>query len=187
MTHRIYVKSTRLRDWDYTAASSYFVTICTLDRTPVLGEVVNGEMQLSLAGRVVSGEWLQAQDVRANVASDEFMVMPNHVHGIVVIEEPRAATPRSEPHRVLIYTATPHGHASRPRLHASSLGLIMGQFKSISTKRIWTSGFRDFAWQPRSYDHIIRSEASLDTIRRYIRDNPMKWALDKDNPKGLRM
>jgi len=177
MTHRIYVKSTRLRDWDYTAASWYFVTICTLDRTPVLGEVVNGEMQLSLAGRVVSKEWLQAQDVRANVALDEFVVMPNHLHGIVVIEESPATTPGSASHR---------DASTRPRLHASSLGSIMGQFKSISTKRIWTSGFRDFAWQPRFYDHIIRSEASLDAIRRYIRDNPAKWTLDKDNPEGLR-
>jgi len=75
----------------------------------VLGEVVNGEMQLSLAGRVVSEEWLQAEDVRDNVALDEFVVIPNHVHGIVVIEEPPATTPRSAPHRV----------ASTPRLFSS--------------------------------------------------------------------
>ncbi len=152
MTHRIYVKSTRLRDWDYTAASWYFVTICTLDRTPVLGEVLNGEMQLSLAGRVVSKEWLQAQDVRANVALDEFVVMPNHVHGIVVIQEsPYHAALCVPPGR--IYTATPpcefariyHGpiqiHLDQTyldvRFPVVSLGNRASMITSFAVRRPW--------------------------------------------------
>jgi len=179
MTHRIYVKSTRLRDWDYTSAAWYFVTICTRDRLRAFGEVINDEMRLSLAGRIVSEEWLRAQEVRPNVSLDAFVVMPNHIHGIIVIEESPGRALVSATHRV---ASTRH-----PRLNAISLGSIMGQFKSIATKRIWEAGFRDFGWQPRFYDHIIRREPSLDAIRTYISENPMKWTLDKDNLEGLRM
>ena len=178
MTHRIYVQSTRLRDWDYTSSAWYFVTICTRHRLPVLGQVAGDTVGLSLAGRVVFEEWLRTPAVRPSVSLDEFVVMPNHLHGIIVIENASGPTQVGETHR----------WERRPqRLLANSLGSIVGQFKSNASKRIWATGFREFAWQPRFYDHIIRSEASLDAIRRYIRDNPMKWALDKDNPEGLRM
>jgi len=135
-------------------------------------------MRLSAAGRIVSEEWLRGEVVRPNVSLDEFVVMPNHVHGIVVIEDSSAARRLTALHR---------GAATRPRLLANSLGSIIGQFKSVSTKRFRDGGFDDFAWQPRFHDHIIRGETSLDAIRRYIRSNPMKWALDKDNLEGLRM
>jgi len=109
---------------------------------------------------------------------DQFVVMPNHLHGIIVIEESPAVSRASTPRRRA---------STRPRLHRNSLGSIIGQFKSVATKRIWAAGYRDFAWQPRFHDHIIRSEPSLNSIRRYIRDNPAKWALDKDNLEGHRM
>jgi REP element-mobilizing transposase RayT len=179
MTRRIYVKSTRLQHWDYTSDAWYFVTICTRDRLPTLGQVIDGEMQLSCAGQIVSEEWLRTQDVRANVSVDEYVVMPNHLHGIIVVEESPA---RPQP-----CASQRDASTRRPRLYPNSLGSIIGQFKSVSTKRIWAAGFREFAWQPRFYDHIIRNEASLDAIRKYIRDNPVKWALDKDNLEGLRM
>ena len=110
---------------------------------------------------------------------DAFVVMPNHIHGIIVIEESPGRALVSATHRV---ASTRH-----PRLNAISLGSIIGQFRSIATKRIWEAGFRDFGWQPRFYDHIIRREPSLDAIRTYISENPMKWTLDKDNLEGLRM
>jgi len=178
VTQRIYVKSTRLPDWDYTAASWYFVTICTRGRLPTLGQVVGDTIRLSPAGQVASQEWLRAPAVRPNVSLDEFVVMPNHLHGIIVIDELPAAMRLGAPHR---------GASTRARLYPNSLGSIIGQFKSNATRRIWVAGFRDFSWQPRFYDHIIRSEASLDAIRKYIRENPVKWAFDKDNLEGLRM
>ncbi|HLC27888.1 MAG TPA: transposase [Dehalococcoidia bacterium] len=103
--------------------------------------------------------------------------MPNHVHGIVLIIESRDAQP----------DALHPGASTRPPLSPQSLGSIIRQFKSVSTKRIWKAGFRDFVWQPRFYDRIIRSEHSLDAIRRYIQENPTKWELDRDNLESLRM
>jgi putative transposase len=144
----------------------------------MLGGVVHDEMRLSLAGRIVSEEWMRAQEVRANVSVDEFVVMPNHLHGIIVIDDSAATMRPPAPHR---------GASTGCRLYPNSLGSIIGQFKSNATKRIWAAGFHHFAWQPRFHDHIIRSEASLDAIRRYIRDNPEKWAIDKDNLEGLHM
>jgi REP element-mobilizing transposase RayT len=179
MRSRTFVKSTRLQHWDYTSDAWYFVTICTRDRRSTLGQVIDGEMQMSSAGRIVLEEWPRTEEVRGNVCLDEFVVMPNHIHGIVIIEESPLQTQASASHR--------DASTGRPRLYANSLGSIVAQFKSVATKRIWDAGFPDFAWQPRFYDHIIRSAESLDAIRRYIRDNPAKWALDKDNLEGLRM
>ncbi len=165
MKHRIYVKTTRLRDWDYAAAAWYFVTICTRGRRHMFGDVIDGEMRPSAAGQIASEEWLRAPAVRSNVSLDEFVVMPNHIHGIIMIEEWAPAARPAAPHR---------GAATRPRLPPNSLSSTIGQFKSVCTKRIWNAGDRNFAWQPRFHDHIIRSEVSLDAIRKYIRDNPVK-------------
>jgi len=82
------------------------------------------------------------------------------------------------PQRDVSTTTTP----TKPRLRANSLGAIVNQFKSRSTKRIRKMGYKEFAWQPRFYDHIIRDERSLEKIREYIINNPLKWELDEENP-----
>ena len=130
--------------------------------------------------------------IRKNVTLDEWVVMPNHLHGIVVIHEKE--TPQHEtPHRG-VSTEEPDDCRDVPvarlsqtlpgRLCKGSLGAIVGQFKSVCTKRIWAAG-HDFAWQSRFYDEIIRSEASLSTIREYIQNNPLKWESDKNNPANI--
>ncbi len=129
-------------------------------------------MRLSKAGRIAAEELRQTEEVRANVDLDRWWtIMPNHLHAIVVIEETarRAVSTGSE-------TKAPS------TLQTGSLGAIIGQFKSICTKRIRAEGFHDFAWQPRFYDRVIRSERELHNIRQYISDNPAKWDLDKENP-----
>ena len=174
------VESTRLPGWDYASAGWYFVTICTRDRVPFLGDVVDGEMYLSPIGEIVAEEWQRTPQVRSNVTLDEWVIMPNHIHGIIVIV---AGTPRVKTPRRGVSTTGRGG----PTLRSGSLGAIVGQIKSVCTKRIWAAGHADFAWQSRFYDHIVRNQASLQRIRAYIANNPAKWAEDRDNPANLWM
>lgn len=174
------VASTRLQHWDYTANAFYFVTICTHDRLPLLGEIVAGAMVPSEAGQIVDEEWRRTCDVRPHVAIDKYVVMPNHVHGIIVLnsdESVLGATPEKTSQR----------DVSTPRLVAGSLGAIVNQFKGACTKRIRDAGVTEFGWQPRFYDHIIREEEALNRIRQYIVDNPLKWELEQETPENLWM
>ena len=168
------IESARLKGWDYSAPGWYFVTICTREAKRCFGEVKNGKMHLSTMGEIVAEEWKKAEGIRLTVELDEFVVMPSHIHGIVAIGKATVETARRG-------VSTPTGWKG------SSLGSIVGQFKSACTKRIWAAGFHEFAWQPRFYDHIIRNEQSLDHIREYVVNNPLKWELEKDKPENLYM
>jgi putative transposase len=179
---RYRVESTRLRGWNYAGAGAYFVTICTRDRAPFFGDVVDGDVILSPIGQIVADEWQKTPKIRPYVSLDEWIIMPNHVHGIIIItvETPRPVeTPRRG---VSTTTANP-----KPRLQAGSLGAIIGQIKSTCTKRIRAAGFADFAWQTRFYDHIVRDEPALQRIREYIAGNPARWEEDRNNPPNLYM
>jgi len=140
----------------------------------VLGEIIDGAVVLSSAGKIVEEEWQQTVTIRPHVDLDEFVVMPNHLHGILVINEGQKKTS----HRDV---------STKSRLQSQSLGAIIGQFKSVCTKRIRGAGFSRFGWQPRFYEHVIRDERSLENIRQYIVDNPTKWELDDDNPKNFKI
>ena len=149
------------------------MTICTQDRQCVLGKIVEGSVVLKPAGQIVEEEWWRTVTVREHVELDEFVVMPNHVHGIVVLTSEGRKTSQRDV-------------STKPGLRPDSLGAIVGQFKSICTKRIRGAGFSKFGWQRRFYEHIIRDERSLGSIRQYIVDNPAKWELDADNPENFR-
>lgn len=165
------VESARLAGKDYTDGGKYFVTICTLNRACWFGKVDGIEMALSSAGRIVADEWQRTGKLRANVGLDAWQVMPNHFHGIVVLNH----SPISET------KADQNGRALQA-LKPNSLGSIIGQFKAACTRRIRAAGLPAFDWQPRFHDKIIRDDRSLDAIRQYIHDNPRKWAEDSDNP-----
>lgn len=164
--------SLRLPWWDYSEAGWYFITICTKDRQCTLGEVVEGSMVLTPAGQIVEEEWQRTSAVRHHVNLDEFVIMPNHLHGILVFTGDPGKTSQRDV-------------STKSRLIAHSLGAIIGQFKSICTKRIRKSGYSQFSWQSNFYEHIIRDEASLEKIRQYIVDNPAKWDEDENNPKNV--
>ncbi|TET35520.1 MAG: transposase [Anaerolineales bacterium] len=161
------IESVRLRSWDYASPGWYFVTVCTKNKENIFGDVIAGEMYLSEVGRIVSEEWMKTAIIRSNILLDEWVVMPNHIHGILVITErmPSVETPRRG--------------VSTSKWKPGTLGAIINQFKSISTKRIRRTGTTAFAWQPRFYDHIIRNEDALSQIRNYIHNNPQKWEDDK--------
>jgi hypothetical protein len=186
---RFRVESARLPGWDYTAGW-YFVTICTLGRRPFLGNVVGGVVHRLPIGDIVADEWRRTADVRPNVTIDAWVVMPDHFHAIIAIDDvetPRrgVSTPPLErttvdgmgtpPGRTPPGCVAPDGTRGVSRLHAGSLGAIVGQWKSMVTRRARAVGYTDFAWQPRFYDVIISDRRGLEAIRRYIAANPGRW------------
>jgi REP element-mobilizing transposase RayT len=185
------VESTRLKGWDYTAAGYYYVTICTKNRDCFFGEVIDDDVRLSIIGGIVAEEWLKTEEIRPNVKLDEWIVMPNHMHAILIITHqlPVQTLRRSDESDVETFRRNVSTHPSQhpSRLQSNSLGSIIGQFKSVCTKRIWTAGFVEFGWQARFYDRILWDEKSLQKARQYIANNPLKWNMDRDNPAGLYM
>ena len=153
----------RLSGYDYRTPGAYFVTICTAGNQPLFGEVQSGRVQLNELGKIADGCWKAIGHVRRDIAVDTHIVMPNHIHG------------------VLLFHATESASSPTARtLAAGSLGAIVGQYKSIVTKQ---SQFMHTPqslpiWQRNYHDHIIRSAASLENIRQYIVENPARWVDD---------
>jgi REP element-mobilizing transposase RayT len=121
----------------------------------------------------VADRWQKIAQIRPNVTLDAWIVMPNHLHGIIMITNP-------PPVQTSHWDVSPP--ATKSRLRSNSLGAIVCQFKSACTKQIWADGFAEFGWQMRYHDSIIRNEESGDRIRAYILNNPAKWGLDKHHP-----
>ena len=164
-------RSIRLKGHDYTQPGAYFVTICTRDRECLFGHMVNGEMRLNKHGMAVHEEWLKTAELRENVEMEACTVMPNHLHGIVVVTDGRGTARRA-----------PTEGFGRPV--ADSIPTIMRAFKSASTKRInelrHTPGTP--VWQRGYYEHVVRNEDELKAIREYILGNPARWNEDENNP-----
>lgn len=177
-------RSIRLKGYDYRQPGAYFVTICTYRWQSLLGKVIDGEMVLNSVGRIVEKEWLKAAVVRSNVTLDEFVIMPNHLHGIIVMGDSNVgATCQVDPTRAhSVICASDTKRAKGPK--AGSLGAIIGQFKRTATLRInrLRGTRRKPVWQRNYYEHVIRSDESLNRIRAYIHYNPARWDLDKYNP-----
>ncbi len=165
-------RSFRLQEYDY-SHGTYFVTICTANRKSWLGSVVNGAMVLSDPGLIITEEWQKTPTLRPYVKLDQFVVMPNHFHGILIIYENRG-TARHAP------TKQQFG-----KPFSGLLPTIIRAFKSAATKRInEMQGTPGAAVCQRSfYEHVIRDEASLNRIREYILNNPKRWEFDRDNPQ----
>ena len=168
-------RSTRLRGYDYSQSGAYFVTLCVQNRQSVFGKVTNGRMISSEAGHMVEEEWLKTPAVRPQVQLDEFVVMPNHFHGIIMIGNESGTVGATR--RVAPTIGPPAGPM------VGSIGAMMAQFKSIATKRMRALGHSSFAWQRNYYEHIVRDEDSLNRIREYILTNPLRWDLDRENPE----
>lgn len=170
------IESTRLIGWDYSSPGIYFVTICTKNKKHFFGDIKNGIMILSDIGNIVHDEWMKTGTIRKCVNIDEFIVMPNHVHGIIQIKYNNIQN---------VGVDNPCRDAMPGRLYGkrSTLGNIINQFKTICTKQIWKLGYKNFAWQSRYYDRIIRDETELYFVRQYIQNNPLNWDLDRNHAK----
>ncbi|MEP0861422.1 MAG: transposase [Ignavibacterium sp.] len=157
------IESSRLQSWDYRNGGYYYITIVTKGHRNYFGEVKDGIITLNEYGKIVESEWMNCKTLRNYVELDEWIIMPNHLHGILIIDKDKVFNEEE----------------IKSRLLKDSLGSIIGQYKSKCTKTIRSLGETEFQWQERFYDHIIRNEQSLNKIRNYIRLNPMKWELDQ--------
>jgi len=190
-------RSIRLRGHDYAGGGAYFVTVCTQGKECIWGEIVDGEMRLNQAGRLVQKIWHALPQRFAPLVLDVFQIMPNHLHGIFVLPEPglepalavATGAPIIQPSASRRGRASPaqgtasQGTASRP----PTMGDVVGAFKSICTievnKLLSRTGTR--LLQKNFYEHIIRDVGELEIIRDYIVHNPQRWLEDPENPAGM--
>lgn len=172
-------RSTRLRGYDYSNPGAYFVTICAFDRQHLFGEVLQGQMRLNELGKIIERCWFDIPQHCSNVLLDEFVCMPNHLHGIIVLLR-RYGDPLTKERRRDTPWRVPTETFGKPR--KGSLSTIVRLFQSSATKTIRESrGYAGPIWQSRFYDHISSSDHSLDRIRNYIRLNPTLWQYDRNN------
>jgi REP element-mobilizing transposase RayT len=199
----------RHSSFDYRSVAAYFVTVCACDRRCLFGTVKRGRVDLALCGQIVVEEWRRSEEIRDEVVLDAFVVMPNHLHGIVCIVPPGVddVSPRGydldvgqDPtclKKVSNDGVGPHGDAAlrerevhprwregRPQRYANSLGSMIAGFKGTVTRRIneqrSTAGAP--VWQSRYHDRILRNEEEWRARRRYIARNPDRWIRDRYHP-----
>ncbi len=187
------IETTRLPGWDYRNAGWYFVTICTRNKEAFFGDVVDGSVRLSHLGEAAQRFWLEIPAHIPTVTIDVFVVMPNHIHGILAIVETLHATSLHATSLHASSATSLHATSPQPKAmstmspKAGSLGAVIRSYKAAVTTWAKQNSFVDFAWQPRYWDHVIRDEHALRAIRQYICDNPLRWALDRENPIGPQM
>jgi REP element-mobilizing transposase RayT len=180
-------RSIRLPDYDYSSEGLYYVTICTQDRLCLFGEVIGGQMTLNACGEIVKQELLRTPEIRREITLDEWVIMPNHIHAIVAINETEHDTATGHAVGATGHVGA-HGHAPlRERRFVrkpKSLSSFIAGFKSAVTVHInqlrQTPG--NPVWQRNYWEHIIRNGESYDKIKRYVIENPMNWTHDEENP-----
>ena len=170
------IESARLKGWDYRNPGYYFVTIVTKRRNHYFGRVAGDDVRLSAVGEIAAQCWAENPQHHAGIELDEWIIMPNHVHGIIVLVETVQCTVSTVAKNQMAAISPTTG----------SLSVAVRSFKSAVTKFAHNAG-HEFAWQERFWDHIIRNEAELNRIRNYIRANPSKWENDQNNDDGLWM
>ncbi|NES72383.1 MAG: hypothetical protein F6K24_47905 [Okeania sp. SIO2D1] len=177
-------RSLRLRGYDYSQAGAYFLTICTYNRQTLFGEIIDGKMQLNQLGEVVVEEWERSAQIRQEIELDYSVIMPNHLHGIVIINNVGANE------RVGVNTIEGECH-SPLRMKSRSISSLITGFKSVVTRRINRIRYHGEqlttpapVWQRNYYEHIIRNETSLNQLRQYIVENPLKWEIDQLHPNN---
>jgi putative transposase len=166
------VETVRLQGWDYSRNGYYFVTVCIKDRENLFGQIENDEMLLSETGQMATQYWHEIPSHFPFIKLDEFIIMPNHIHGIIVIAE----NPETQ-HLASLQRKTPNKFAPQ----SNNLSSIIRGFK-VGVKKWATMQGISFEWQPRFYDRIIRDEKELLNVRNYIRHNHLKWDEDEENP-----
>ncbi|HET6846752.1 MAG TPA: hypothetical protein VFH29_07945 [Anaerolineales bacterium] len=182
-------RSVRVKGFDYSTPGAYFVTIVTQGRAALFGVVREGEMRLSPTGSIADSCWREIPVHFLHVELGSFIVMPNHVHGILILHATTAAivgarhgVPAVPEQRVP--ARAHHGAPLPPPAAPGSLGVIVRKYKSSVTRQV----IRQFGgprnvWQRNYYEHILRDEADWDRVRRYIEANPMNWDKDEENPE----
>jgi len=179
-------RSIRLKGYDYSRAGLYFITICLHNRQCLFGEILNDIIQLNEFGWVAHHQWEKISERFPNVEPDVFQIMPNHMHGIIALNETVGSTLAVDP------DGDNNGMPMNDRTRVNgvpTVGDIVGAYKSLVSnecleifKSKHTNKIMGKLWQRNYYEHIIRDEQSFQNIRQYIIDNPVQWSTDKLNP-----
>lgn len=172
-------RSIRLRGYDYSQSGVYSLTICTHERQRLFGEVRQGQMILNQIGKIAAQEWLSSASIRREIELDAWVIMPDHLHGIVIIDDGGGNSQTLSEDRKMTDESSGGVAHRKPR----SLSSFVAGFKAAVTKRIklLCESPHPAVWQRNYYESIVRDERHLNNIRRYIVNNPQKW---HDNPKN---
>jgi len=180
-------KFIRLNDYDYRQPGAYFITICTFKKMQIFGSISEDKILLSQAGLIVEKCWHKLSSHFPNILIDAFIVMPNHFHGIIILNERgqncrgEAFAPQSSDSISIIEANASPDSRFATGTSSGSISSIIQNFKSNTTRRInatnETKG--NVVWQRNFYEHVIRNYKSLDEIRQYIIGNPWNWLNDK--------
>jgi len=181
-------RSIRLKGYDYSQAGLYFITICTQNRACLFGRIENGVMILNEYGQIAYNEWMKTTEIRNNVELCDFVVMPNHIHGIIRLlgrgESHSSQSHSSQSHLPQSHSSQSHsphnmGVCVTPlRSPSQTIGAIVRGYKSSVTKQLGLLGFRKKIWQRNYHERIIRDERSFMKISEYIINNPANWNND---------
>lgn len=176
-------RSIRLKGYDYRSNGAYFITLCTENRRHLFGSILNAELVPTPAGKIAEDRWFALPDHHPGLVLDAFVVMPDHIHAIIVLDRPAPPEPtkkahpflEQQPDRVIVANAA---SPTRPNgAPSGSLGAIVGSYRSSVTRHInalhGTPGAS--VWQRDYWEHIIRDDRALFYIRRYIKNNPANW------------
>jgi len=166
------IESTRLKHYDYSQPGEYFITICIQSHECLFGHVHKEEMRLSPIGEIARKCWEEIPYHFNNIELDEYIIMPNHIHGIIIINE-------SQCRDVQLNVST------RISPKRGSLSVVIRTYKAAVTTICRRNNSFEFCWQRRFCEHIIRNEKELNNIRDYIINNPVKWSFDEDNPHSI--
>jgi REP element-mobilizing transposase RayT len=183
------VNSIRAQWWNYSNSGAYFITICTANRKPFFGNIVEHKMHLTPIGKIAARLWNETVNHAKNINLGEFVVMPNHIHGLVIIDKMRdknatdMVSGNNEAHVETRHALSLPDQNQPPRqsrfrnIGKNTISSIIAGYKSAVTRQCNKMGF-DFAWQSRFYDHIIRNDEEYDQIVEYIVNNPLNWRAD---------
>jgi REP element-mobilizing transposase RayT len=183
-------RSVRLKEYDYSQPGAYFVTICTSDRECLFGQIENGQVVLSAAGEIAQSVWLGLPNRFPLVTLDEYVIMPNHVHGIILVGAQFIASDSKNGMSNRVYTL---GDIVRT-YKASVTRLVRVRGNSGVNRDTMNAGVMNhaptgtarFGWQRNYYEHVIRNDDDLQRTREYIMGNPALWDKDENNPALLK-
>ena len=175
------IESNRLKEFDYTYSMWYYITICTKDKKKWFGDFVSNNFELNNIGKIVKSYWLEIPQHFQNVEVDNYVIMPNHLHGIILLNNSQNNQQKKPESRDVIYnvSTTKNNYFSNISPDKNSLSVVIRSFKAAVKRWCTKNNFNDFFWQTNYYDHIIRNDKDLYRIRKYIEFNPLKWEVDK--------
>ncbi len=180
-------KNIRLPKYDYAAVGAYFITLCSHNKDHIFGQIRDNIMYLNAFGEIVAEEWQRSGEIRKEVALEEFVVMPNHFHGIMIIKNDISISTFVDESSDALVTGDPpisfvtgDPPVAPTTLKPRSLGALIAGFKQAVTIRVREAGFAGQVWQRGYYDHIIRNDHDYTASKAYIIDNPLNWDRDRD-------